>query len=318
VGCSEETVVQALSLVQSLEPAGIAARNLSECLCLQLHRMDNVDPLAIRIARDYLDALARSRYAFLAKELKVSQNQVRAACEHIRTLKPKPGTGFATRDDIVYITPDVNVVKVQDHFEIYTDDYCFPSITLNSYYRDIVNVTDNCDVRDYLVNKMHQAQWVIKSIEQRRSTLVACAECIVQLQEEFFRQRGGHLVPMTLADVARRLDVHESTVSRAIRDKYLRCSKGVFPLSHFFSRGLGKRTSQPGADELCTSADAVKALISELVAGEDKKQPLSDQKLCERLGERSADISRRTVAKYREELCIPCASARKQYEKNIH
>lgn len=313
VGCSEETAIQALTYVQSLEPAGIAARNLSECLCLQLQRMEKVDPLAIRIASDYLDALARNRYALLAKELKIGQNEVRVACERIRTLNPKPGTGFASRDDIMYITPDINVVKVQDHFEISTEDYCFPTITFSSYYRNLVNTTDDGQLKDYLTNKMRQANWVIRSIEQRRSTIAACAECIVQLQEEFFRQRDGHLVPLTLGDIARQLMVHESTVSRAIRDKYLRCSKGVFPLSYFFSRGLGKKTSQLGEEELCTSADVVKALINELVAGEDKEHPLSDQKLCEQLGKRTAVISRRTVAKYREELGIPCASARKQF-----
>lgn len=313
-GCTESTAAQALKLVQSLEPVGIGARNLSECLCLQLQSLDDADHLAIRIASDYLEALARNRYAFLARELKASQNEVRAACERIRALNPKPGTGFSTRENIIYITPDVNVVKVQDYFEIHTEDYCFPSITLSSYYSDLIKSTDNNEVKDYLVNKMHQANWVINSIKQRHSTLVACAECIVQLQEEFFSERNGHLVPMTLGDVARQLDVHESTVSRAIRDKYLRCSKGVFPLSYFFSRGLGKKTSQLDTDELCTSPDAVKALISELIGGEDKRHPLSDQKICELLEERSADISRRTVAKYRCELGIPCASVRKQYE----
>ncbi|MGE4486103.1 MAG: RNA polymerase factor sigma-54 [Oscillospiraceae bacterium] len=314
VGCTEATALEALRLVQSLEPAGIAARNLSECLCLQLSRCGGDDPLAYRIAGNYLEALAKSRYAFLARELKTSPKQVQAACERIRTLNPKPGSGFAGGDDTVYITPDVCVVNVSGHLEIHTNDSYFPSIALSGYYRTLMNGTDNSEVRSYLLNKMRQATWVIKSIEQRRSTLISCAESIVRLQEAFFNERDGHLVPMTLASVARQLGVHESTVSRAIRDKYLRCLRGVYPLSFFFSRGLGSRVSQPDANGNKISPDSAHALLSVLVAGEDIKHPLSDQKLCELMAERSVEISRRTVAKYRDELGIPCASGRKQYE----
>ena len=163
------------------------------------------------------------------------------------------------------------------------------------------------EVREYLMGKVRQAKWVVRSIEQRRSTLLQCAEHILELQEDFFRHGPGHLRPMSLADIAQRVGVHESTVSRTVKDKYIQCASGVYPLSYFFSRGLG------GSGD-ASSPDAAKALLKKLIAGEDKKKPLSDQKLCELMGREGCEISRRTVAKYRDELGIPSTTGRKQYE----
>lgn len=162
-------------------------------------------------------------------------------------------------------------------------------------------------MREYLTGKVRQARWVVRSVEQRRSTLLSCANCIVDRQEAFFRPRPGHLRPMTLADVAAVLDVHESTVSRAVKDKYLQCAHGVFPLGYFFSRAL------PSGGGEGVSAERAKAQLKELIAGEDRKKPLSDQKLCELLKGRGVDISRRTVAKYRDELGFPSAAGRKEF-----
>ena len=163
-------------------------------------------------------------------------------------------------------------------------------------------------MKDYLTGKVKQAKWMVHAIEQRRSTLMSCAGCILELQEAFFRQGPGHLVPMSLADVAGRIGVHESTVSRAVKDKYIQCSMGVYPLSYFFSRSLGT------SSEDAASPDAAKALLKKLIAGEDKKKPLSDQKLCEMMIAQGCPLSRRTVAKYRDELHIPSTTGRKQYE----
>ena len=148
---------------------------------------------------------------------------------------------------------------------------------------------------------------MVKAIEQRRSTLMACAECILEFQESFFRKGPGHLVPLSLADVAERIGVHESTVSRAVKEKYIQCSMGVYPLSYFFSRSLG-----PAAGDEAASPDAAKALLKKLIAGEDKKKPLSDQKLCELMSAQGCSLSRRTVAKYREELGIPGTAGRRE------
>ncbi len=307
-GYPKELLEQGLAAVQSLEPAGVGARDLSECLRLQLVRRAPVDEVAVRIVESQLDALSKSRYGLIARELKVSQEEVRAACEHIRALNPRPGTGFAARENLTYINPDIIVVSFPDHFELLTNDYYFPSLGISGYYTRLLKESDDRQVKDYLTGKVKQAKWMVHAIEQRRSTLMSCAGCILELQEAFFRQGPGHLVPMSLADVAERIGVHESTVSRAVKDKYIQCSMGVYPLSYFFSCSLGN------TGEDAASPDAAKALLKKLIAGEDKKKPLSDQKLCEQMSAQGCPLSRRTVAKYRDELHIPSTTGRKQYE----
>ena len=224
-------------------------------------------------------------------------------------MNPQPGTGFAARENLTYINPDIFVVSFHDHFELLTNDYFFPKLHLSGYYKDLMGETEDQEVKEYLTDKVRQAKWVVRSIEQRRSTLMSCAECILDTQEAFFRKGPGHLVPMGLADVAAKLGVHESTVSRAIKDKYIQCSQGVYPLSYFFSRSLGPAQGEAGA-----TPDAAKALLKKLVAEEDKKKPLSDQKLCLLMAEQGCQLSRRTVAKYRDELGIPSTTGRKEYE----
>lgn len=314
LGKPVEEVEKALAAVQSLEPAGVGARNLSECLVLQLQRRHEDSELAIRIARDYLDPLSKSRYGLIAKSLGVCQEEVRTACDLIRTLNPRPGGGFAARENLVYINPDLFVVNFPDHFELLTNDYFFPDLNISGYYCRMLKSTEDNEVKDYLMGKVRQAKWVVHSIEQRRSTLLRCAECILEFQEEFFRRGPGHLKPMCLADIAQKVGVHESTVSRTVRDKYLQCASGVYPLSYFFSRSLGAPAARPGTEENTSSPDFAKALLKKLICGEDKRKPLSDQKLCERMAREGCELSRRTVAKYRDELGIPSTTGRKQYE----
>lgn len=312
LGCSPKLAREALRLVQSLEPAGVGARDLSECLCLQLERKGMKDSLAERIARSQLDALSKNRYGAIAKQLVADPVKVREACDVIRTLCPKPGSSFASRENPIYITPDIIVVSFQDHFELLTNDYYFPSLSISGYYKGLMKDSGDNEVRDYLSEKMRQAKWVVRSIEQRRSTLMNCAQCIVELQEDFFRRGAGHLVPMTLADVARKLEIHESTVSRAVKDKYIQCSMGVYPLSWFFSRGLCGAASGGGENQV--SPDAAKARIKKLIAAEDRKKPLSDQKLADLLADEGIHLSCRTVAKYRDELNIPGTGGRREFD----
>ena len=307
----EELAAQALTIVQSLEPAGVGARNLTECLHLQLVRCQPVNQLALAIVDEYLDPLSKNRYGLIARKLKAAPETVREACALIRSLNPRPGTGFAARENPGYINPDIIVVSFPDHFELMTNDSFFPSLHISSYYTKLLKEhREDAQLKEYLSGKVRQAKWVVRSIEQRRSTLMACAECILDFQEDFFRRGSGHLVPLTLADVADRLGVHESTVSRAVKDKYIQCSMGVYPLSYFFSRSLGADRQTEGA----VSPDAAKALLKKLIAGEDKRHPLSDQKLCELMEAQGCTLSRRTVAKYRDELRIPSTTGRKQYE----
>lgn len=310
--CPETLMAEALTLVQGLEPAGVGARNLSECLCLQLdHRGE--DEVVLRVARECLDALAKSQYGLIARTLGITQEEAREAGAVIRSLNPRPGTGFAARENLSYITPDIIVVNFSDHFELLTNDYFFPALRLSGYYQGLMKENSDAEVKEYLTGKLRQAKWVVQSIEQRRGTLMSCAQQILTRQERFFRRGPGHLAPMTLADIAGELGVHESTVSRAVRDKYLQCSMGVYPLSYFFSRSLGA-IPPAGSGETAATADGAKALLKRLIAAEDKKKPLSDQKLCELMAREGCELARRTVAKYRDELHIPGTAGRKDYE----
>lgn len=304
-GLEEGVVLRALRLVQNLDPAGVGARDLSECLCLQLKRQGETG-LALTIAQQYLEALSRDRYNLIAKETASTREEVQDACRLIRALNPKPGAGFGTRDTVRYVTPDLTVVREEDHFEVHSNDQYFPSLHVSGYYRQLHQETEDTQVKDYLNSKLRQAKWVVRSVDQRRSTLLGCARCLVNRQEDFFRLGPGHLRPMSLRDLAAELEIHESTVSRAVKDKYLQCDQGVFPLSYFFSRSLG------GGEE-GASADRAKAAIQALIAGENRKKPLSDQKLVELLAEKGIELSRRTVAKYRDELGIASTTGRKEF-----
>lgn len=306
-GVDVSEVERAVELVQALEPAGVGARSLSECLTLQLARRGETG-LPMTIAAHYLEAVSRDHYNQIARGTGASREEIQAACKVIRALNPRPGADFAPREVLGYITPDLVVVSFEDHFEILTNDYYFPTLKVSSYYHKLMKSTDEAQVKEYLTGKVRQARWVLRSVEQRRSTLLSCANCIVERQEAFFRRGPGNLRPLALADVAAELDVHESTVSRAVKDKYLQCAHGVFPLGYFFSRALP--AAGPGES---VSAEQVKSALKKLIGGEDRKKPLSDQKLCEQLAKQGMEISRRTVAKYRDELGIPSTSGRKEF-----
>lgn len=306
LGVKPAVVAEALKVLQSLEPAGVGARTLAECLRLQLERRGETG-LAMTIVDRYLEAMSRDRYHQIAKETGASRTQVQEACQLIRSLNPRPGMGFSAREHLRYITPDLVVVNFEDHFEILTNDYYFPTLKVSQYYSQLYRETGDTQVKEYLNDKLKQARWVVRSVEQRRSTLMNVARCVVDRQERFFRQGPGHLRPLLLTDVAQELEVHESTVSRALKDKYLQCAHGVFPMGYFFSRGLG------GAGEEGVSPDRAKTRLRALIDGEDKKKPLSDQKLAERLAAEGVPLSRRTVAKYRDELGIPSTAGRKTF-----
>lgn len=305
-GTDRETARKAVELVQTLEPAGVGARTLSECLAVQLVRRGETG-LPLTIVRDYLEEMGKDHYNRIAKETGAGREEIQAACRVIRSLNPRPGSGFAPREQVEYIVPDLVVEKTEAGFELVSNDSFFPTLKVSSYYHRLMKETEEEQVREYLSAKVRQAKWVLRSVEQRKRTLMACAGCILERQEDFFRRGPGHLRPMTLADVAQTLEVHESTVSRAVKDKYLQCGHGVFPLSYFFGRAI------PASGGVSVSAEQAKRLLRELIEGEDKRKPLSDQKLVGLLEERGIAISRRTVAKYREEMGIASTSGRKQF-----
>lgn len=304
-GFSEHEMAGAVDIIQSLDPPGVGAYDLESCLNIQLERLDSDTVLAQQIVTEHLRDMANKSEEKLAKLLGASVEDTKQACRLIRSLNPRPSSGFASEQSTVYITPDIIVVSFPDHFEILTNDYYFPTVKINTYYMNMLESTDSEDVKKYLNERLRQAKAAISGIDQRKTMLLRCAEQIVAFQEDFFR--GGSLRPMTMSDLAGMLEVHESTVSRAVKDKFVQCSRGVYPLSRFFSRALGESGS--------VSAAEAKELIRKMVDAEDRKTPLSDSRLCENLSQQGVEISRRTVAKYRSELGIAAAAVRKQQKK---
>lgn len=302
----EEEVIRLLKLIQTMEPAGIGGRNLRECLLLQIDRKQMDSPIVKTIVSEYLELLAKNQLPLIAKKMNVEVEEIILAIEKIKELNPKPGSSFASRDNLNYIIPDVTIVKLEGYFEILLNEYKYPQITISSYYKNILNEDCPKETRDYIDSKMRQAEWLKNCIAQRNATLLNITKSIVDIQNEFFF-RGTGLKPLRLLDLAERLGVHESTVSRAVREKYLQCTWGVYPMNYFFSKALDKN----GGDSIST--DAIREKIAVLIQEEDKGKPLSDQKITELLNRDGITISRRTVAKYRNQMGIKDASGRRSF-----
>ncbi len=304
---SEQGLQKALKMLQMLEPPGVGARNLQECLLLQIQRKDKKYAVCEKIIQHYLPLLAKNQLHIIAKELKIKMVEVVAAKDMIKTLSPKPGRGFFCYEKTEYVLPDVILKQQGEEICVILNDGFLPKLKINDYYKEIL-LSDTSDAaKQYVASKIRQAQWVMQCIAKREATLLKTVQCIVQLQKPFFLQKQEGLSPMRLLDVAQKIGVHESTVSRAIKEKYLQCAQGVFPLSYFFTAGVCTKT------EAAVSSDSVKKQIAKLIAQEDKKKPLSDRALSELLCEKGIALSRRTVAKYRAALGIAEASGRKVF-----
>ena len=313
-GTDTEIVEELLSDLQSLDPSGVCARTLEECLKLQLERRDMLTPVLESIIDNCLEMVARNQIPAIARKLRLSPAETAGYCQIIKSLNPKPGVSFSSRDQLRYIIPDVTIVKFKDHFDILLNESMYPTIELNSYYRQMNQNPESSELKEYLGNKIRQAEWVKQCVTQRGKTLMQVSRAILEHQEEFFTFGPAHLSPLRLADIAQELDIHESTVSRAVSKKYLQCSWGVYPMNYFFSRSVAVQESsgnENGAQSV-TAAD-IKRVLREIIEEENKKKPYSDRLLGEKLAERGISISRRTVAKYREEEGIADASGRKEY-----
>jgi RNA polymerase sigma-54 factor len=322
VEIDEEDVERVLKQVQSLDPAGIAARDLQECLLIQLYRMnDDVDGrnTAIEMLEDHYKSFTMKHFGKLKKRLGVDDRELKSAFDLIQQrLDPKPGEGeFSEQTN--YITPDFTVRWVDGEFVITLNGRNAPNLHISRHYRRMLEKLrsqkksddeDEGDIdqetRKFLKNKFDSARWFINSINQRRHTMSLVMDAIVQLQEDFFRYGKGNLKPMILQDVAEIIDMDISTVSRVVNGKYVQTEWGVFELKYFFSEGL--ETVDGGE----VSNKEVKAELQRIVDNEDKTDPLSDQKLADRLEEKGFKIARRTVSKYRKHLGIPVARLRKE------
>ena len=313
-GTDTEIVEDLLSDLQALDPSGVCARTLEECLKLQLERRDILTPVLESIIDNCLEMVAKNQIPAIARKLRLSPTETAGYCQIIKSLNPKPGVSFSSRDQLRYIIPDVTIVKFKDHFDILLNESMYPTIELNSYYRQMNQNPDSSELKEYLGNKIRQAEWVKQCVTQRGKTLMQVSRAILEHQEEFFTFGPAHLNPLRLADIAQELDIHESTVSRAVSKKYLQCSWGVYPMNFFFSRSVAvqESSSSESGTQSVTAAD-IKRVLREIIEEENKKKPYSDRLLGEKLAERGISISRRTVAKYREEEGIADASGRKEY-----
>ena len=266
-GISQRRLARTLELLRSLEPAGVGASSLSQCLELQLLRIHEEGP-ALAIVRDCLEELAKKHYHAISARLSISQEEVRSAERLIRELNPRPGSIFALPSEISYIQPDILIEEMDGHFTARLRNSDRPYFQINSYYRSLLTQSDDAQVREYLTLKLRQAENVLWAIGQRETTLLRCAQAIAGRQQDFFRSGPSALRPLRLSDIAQELEIHESTVSRAIRDKYVQCPRGVFPLRHFLSR---RAAGESGAE---VGSCAAKELLRRLIREEDSTKPL--------------------------------------------
>lgn len=308
LGVSTEEMEKVLRIVQGLEPTGIASRNLQECLLLQLSGLENPPPLAVEIVKQFLPAAADGRYRQIAARLGCDIKEVQEAIDFIRTLNPKPGSVFGGAPETRYVVPDIHVEKVDDKYIVVMNDNLTPHLMISPFYQRLFqNGVKDEKLSTFIKNKLEKASWLLRSIEQRRLTLYRVAQQIVEIQEPFLEHGIRQLKPLTLKDIARVVGVHESTVSRATANKYMQTPRGLFPLKFFFSSGL---TGEGGEDY---SSHSIKSYLRELIEQEDSQSPFSDQQLTGLLEEKGIVISRRTVAKYREELSIPASYRRRRH-----
>jgi RNA polymerase sigma-54 factor len=311
-GRSLEECEKVLRVIQALEPVGVGARDLRECLLIQLEARREKDSLPWRLIHDQFDNLVNRRFPEIARQLKCTVEEVQAAADVVATLNPKPGLQVSAEDP-KYVVPDLLVERVDDEYVVLLNDRNVPRLRISSAYESVLREKRNADknstshkTREYIQGKLNSARWLIQTIEQRRRTMIKVMNCIIREQREFFDRGIAFLRPLTLQQVARQIDMHESTVSRVCSGKYVQTPRGVFELKFFFSSGL---ETEDGED---VSARTAKDIIKTLIEEEDKKGPLSDQRIAELLHDKGLRIARRTVAKYREQLSILPARFRRR------
>jgi RNA polymerase sigma-54 factor len=302
-----EPLQVALAVVQGLEPAGIAGRDLKECLLLQLRRDRQDYPIEERIIQDHLEDLGHNRLPKIARALGITIEEVKEATHNIASLNPIPGKLFGSEAPR-YVRPDVVVDEIEGRYEVRVESDYVPRLQISPHYRALYKESGkNPEVKKYLKKKMDNAEWLLAAIRQRQSTLQKIAQEIVNIQSEFLDHGITHLKPLKMADVAERLGVHVSTISRAISGKYMQSPRGIFELKFFFTGGATKTDGEVEA------RGSVIQRIKDFIAEEDKRNPLSDITIVRKLEEVGIKISRRTVTKYREAEGIPSSRERRSY-----
>jgi len=303
-----EKVEEALRMIQTFDPPGVGARDLKECLMIQLRMRGQEDTLAAKIVEEHFEEFKQKKYLDLSKKLKISIKEIQAQAEIIGTLNPKPGLDVIAEGP-KYVIPDLLVERVGEKYVVMLNDRNVPRLRISQSYRNELekNPQISKETQEFIQGRLKNAKWLIQTIEQRRRTMIKVMETIVEEQREFFEKGTSMLRPLTLQQVASRIGMHESTVSRVTTNKYVQTPRGVYELKYFFSSSL----STEGGEEV--SAKSAKLRIKEIIEKEDPKKPYSDQKIADILKQDGLIIARRTVAKYREQEGILPARHRKQY-----
>ncbi len=306
VGLDVEVVEDVLDEIQSFDPVGVASRSLQECLLQQLSRSGRLGTLEAQIIERHLMDLGRHRYGDIARKLGVDEDEVRSAAERIANLDPKPGRQFDS-EEAVYVIPEVFVRKGRDKWNVRTNDRELPTLRISRRYRNLMNDPDTPkDVKRYIRDKVRGGGFLMKSIGQRQETLKKIAEEIVEVQEEFLEKGVKHLKPLTMNEIAEKVGIHETTVSRAVSNKYMQTPRGTYELKYFFTPGYKDESGN------AVSNKSIKDAIRDLVDRENKSKPLSDQGMVKALQEQGYKVARRTIAKYRDELHILPSHLRKE------
>ncbi|NOZ69032.1 MAG: RNA polymerase factor sigma-54 [Deferribacteres bacterium] len=306
-GVDPETAGEALSFVQTLDPPGVGARNLQECLLLQLEPLNLKGTFVEKVLLEGFSELEGKKYRQLAAKFRTSIEEVLAAVKIIEGLEPRPGRNYSG-DEPVHIVPDVYVEESEGKFIITLNDDGIPRLRLSNYYRKLLANKQSLgpEERQFLEEKLRSAIWLLRSLDQRNKTIYKVTECILKFQEEFFRKGPEFLKPLNLRDVAEALGMHESTISRVTSNKYIQCPQGLLNFRFFFSNAVSSSKGD-------ISSSTVKDMIKQIIAEEDPAKPLNDKKIVEILKERGINVARRTAAKYREELKIPSHIKRKKW-----
>lgn len=307
-GITQEKVQTVLDAIQSFEPAGVGARNLKECLLIQLSHKGQNSKLMENVINYHLEDIAGNRQNNIAKALNISVREAQEISDIIKGLEPKPGRQFGSFNETRYIVPDVTVEKIDGEYVVTVNDSTAPKLTLSPYYqRMLIDSDKESNITKFLTGRLNSALWLIKSIEQRRQTIYNVVSAVVKYQIDFFESGPKYLKTLTLKQIADEVGIHESTVSRSINGKYMQCPKGLFEIKYFFTSGVSGSCGEGIASE------SIKTFIKEIVENEDPKAPLSDQAMVSMLTDKGIDISRRTVAKYRDEMNLPSSSKRKRF-----
>lgn len=296
-----------LETIQQLEPSGVGARNLGECIIIQMQNLGIYNEILESIANNDLDLVANNKYKDISKKYNMSLQKCVELISIIKTLDPKPGRSCSIEKS-VYVHPDVIVEKIDDEFIVYSNEKDNYKIKINNYYKEILkNSQSDNNAKDFIKERLNSATGLMKNIESRKNTVLRIAEEIVKTQDEFFRKGSRHIRPLKMKDIAERLEFHESTISRGVNGKYMLTPFGVFEFRYFFS------SSVESEDDGGASSTSIKTIIRDTIKDENKKKPLSDEQLSKLLKEKGINVARRTVAKYREELGIMSSSKRKQF-----